>query len=75
MICDRCGLDVATRHVTSIHGPFLLHEHHRAPCGRWCLGGGIGLEQQREHGSLGEALCAAHRHRDLCPTCKPVRTP
>lgn len=74
MRCDRCGLDVSTRDVGTLHGPLTLRDHHRAPCGRWCLGGGIGPEQVGD-GTLREALDAAHRHRDLCPTCNPARKP
>ncbi len=71
--CGVCGISVEHREtrINTVREPRWNPIVHRAPCGAWCMGGGIGSAQTRpEDVSLREAFDASHR-RDRCgsPGC------
>lgn len=66
--CPLCGVTVSQQEQVALSccpdpapGPWWRTEPHRAPCGRWCMQGGLFHEQRQEvGGSMSRALEAAH---------------
>ena len=69
--CDVCGVSMEHREqrVNTHPDPWWKPAPHRAPCGAWCMGGGIGSAQTRDGDriSLSDAVKASHR-REVCGT-------
>lgn len=71
--CDTCGVEVECREqrVNTHPDPWWRPVAHRAACGAWRMGGGIGSAQTRDGDgdrmTLREAVRASHR-RDRCGT-------
>jgi hypothetical protein len=69
--CEKCLAVVLHREGFYLGAPenHWSADGHRAPCGRWCLGGGI---QRREFASLREAYREAHGTLRGCLSCGPA---
>lgn len=68
--CDVCGVSMGHREMacSTRWGTWWSAAPHRAPCGAWCMGGGIGREQApRGTEGLRDAVKASHR-RESCGT-------
>ena len=73
--CKTCGVEVEQEEsqgltCSAAGKTWWSSERHKAPCGRWCLGGG--LQRGEEFASIRDAYREAHGTKDGCLTCGPV---
>lgn len=73
--CRTCGAEVLhkeseTLSCANIGRRFWHADKHRAPCGRWCIGGGIGRDQRAEGETLRQAVDNSHGNSKGCPACE-----